>query len=874
MPMSIAIDNRRYAERGFYMNTRSFISLAWAIAAIGGTAASNAQAADNGKAPDVFEQIAQQKNATVPGLAGNPASKLEIKALPWDAQPGTGFTPAAKMTTQAQLDAELRRWRERYAPFMADIAPTMASPRRQLELKTFNWRLETPADQADFANVLEGRGDWKPVAIPHYGGPINQATAYYRTEVTLDEAMAAAPALFIHFQAVDYLADVYVNGKLAGSHEGIFNAFEFDIKPLIVPGKNVIVVKVRNDAVMMGDFMFPGKGRQFGKKIAACGGPGWDDPNLGWIMCPPGFGIWQRAWLESRPAAYVRELCVRPRLAEAKAEVSVEVPATAKNIVLRWSLYGQNFLATIAEHQVPADLTEIAAAADHPGFVQLKFTIPIPREKLKIWSPATPWLYQLQIELGHNGQIVDTAKRQFGMRSFVQSATSTPKGRFYLNGEEIKLRGANMMGNLMQCVVRKDFDQLRDDILLAKIANLNFWRMTQQPCPEEAYDYFDRLGFLAQTDLPVFNGIRKDQAEESLRQLQAMVRLVRSHPCNSVITYCNEPDFNKPMMLNRQGHIDLFKRFDAAAQELNPDQVIKWIDGDYVNLNPGFSDHHCYNGWYKGHGIGAGAFYKGAWMATREGWMHGCGEFGAEALDSVELMQKRYPAKWLETKPDGSWDPNVIPYCQTRKAGTPWIPPQKTMEQWVNLTREHQKCVIRLMAETFRRDPKLNSMAVHLLIDAWPAGWMKSLMDCDRQAKPAYFAYREALTPLAVNLRPAAFYCFSGDALSLPGWICNDTSAVPAGAVLRYQIELGGKILRTGSAPATVLASAPQYQGSLEFVAPAVETRQPLTIRFGLFGADGTLLHDTSIDLDLFPATDKGKKLDRPGGQSQLYINS
>jgi hypothetical protein len=840
--------------------------------------AASALPAQQKPAGDVFEQIAQQKNAEVPGMAGNPAPKLEIKALPWDEQATAGFKPAEKLQTQAQLDAELRRMRERYAPFQADLAPAMTSPRRKLELEKFDWRLATPEDQADPANALDGKGAWERIAIPHYGGPINKATAWYRTEVALDEAMAAAPALFIHFQAIDYIADVYVNGKLAGSHEGLFDAFEFNIKPLLVPGKNVIAVKVQNEAVQMGDFMFPGPGRQYGKKFAACGGPGWNDPKLGWIMCPPGFGIWQRAWLETRPATYIRDVFVRPLPHQNQAEVWVEIAtaAAAAPAQLSYSLYGQNFPLTLAENQPLPPNAETREL--EPGVILHKFRVPVPAAQLRWWSPAEPWLYQLQIRQQQGEQVTDARQRQFGMRTFVQSTTSTPKGRFYLNGQEIKLRGANMMGNLMQCVIRKDFDQLRDDILLAKIANLNFWRMTQQPCPEEAYDYFDRLGLLAQTDMPTFVGIWESQSAEALREARAMARLVRPHPCNAVISYINEPIFNftgpRTQMLPRPKLTALFEDFDLNVRKLNPDQVVKWVDGDYANLSTGFSDHHCYNGWYKGHCLGAGAFYKGAWTSTRQGWMHGCGEFGAEALDSIGLMKKYYPGKWLQTKPDGSWDPNVIPYCQTRKAGPPWIPPQKTMAEWVDLTREHQKCVIRLMTETFRRDPKMNSIAVHLLIDAWPAGWMKSLMDCDRQAKPAYFAYREALTPLAVNLRPAAFYCFSGDSLSIPAWVCNDTLAVPAGASLRYQVELGGKILRTGSAPATVLAGAPQYQGSLEFAAPAVETWQPLTIRFGLFGADGALLHDTSIDLELFPAADKGKKLDRPGGQSQVYITS
>jgi hypothetical protein len=812
-------------------------------------------------ANDVFEKIAGQKNEAVPGLAANPAPKLPDVALPWDAQPSAGFQPGEKMETQAQLDAELKRMQKKYTPFLADLAPVIPSTREKLELEKFDWRLATETDSNSLADVFDGKGNWKTASIPHYTGPINRATAFYRTEVVLDDSMLKPDSLFLHFQGVDYLANIFMNGRHVSSHEGLFAPFEFDIKPFVKRGKNVLMVEVKNDAVMMGDFMNPGAGRQFGKKIAACGGPDWDEPGKGWHMCPPGFGIWRQVWLETRSAAFVRDIFVRPLPQKNEAEVLVEIVEAVTNarpVTLAYSLYGQNFQATLVENQ----LVSVTPQPAEDGARLCKFTVPIPKSGLRWWSPNEPWLYQIQVQLKQDGKVIDAAKRQFGMRTFVQSATSTPKGRFYLNGKEIRLRGANMMGNLMQDVMRGNSNQLRDDILLAKISHLNFWRMTQQPCQEEVYDYFDRLGLLAQTDLPVFNGIRTDQTEAAFLQLQEMVRLVRKHPCNAVITYCNEPDFKKPMMLDRQGHAELFHRFDAAALKLNPDQVIKWIEGDYVNISENYSDHHDYGGWYGS----LKSVYQGAWHATREGWMHGCGEFGAEALDSVALMKKYYPPEWLKTAPDGSWNPRVIPKSQTATTGLKWFPAQKTMEDWVAVSREHQKWVVRLMTESFRRDPKMNSFAVHLLIDAWPAGWMKAIMDCDRQAKPAYFTYRDVLTPLAVSLQPEKFYCFSGSNVSVRAWVCNDTQEIPAGAQLRYQLEMDGKIIKTGSAPAVIKACEPQFQGNLDFVVPDVAVRQPLTLRLGLFSRDGKLLHDSSADLDVFPAPAKGKKPDRSNG--------
>lgn len=817
---------------------------------------------------DVFAQIGQQRNAAVPGLEPNRAPVLPALVLPMDSICGKGFRPMHKITTQQQLDAELKRMRQQYEPFIANLAPDLPITRHKKNLDTFEWRLVSSVMEP-----VKSGNTWQQVTIPHYTGPINQAEACYRKDLIITAGQLKADKLFLHFNGADYIAEIYINKKKVGEHTGIFGAFEFDIKPLVHPGNNLLEIKIFNDAVMMGDFFFTGPGRKFGKKMAACGGPGWDEPGLakGWHMCAPGFGIWQQCYLETRQDAFIHALFVRPLLENNKAEVWVEIPEGMKDAALSYSLYGQNFKATIAKDR-KADCRNALPAPASPGFELVRFSISIPEKQLKLWSPDEPWLYQVQVKLQQNGKLLDAAKRQFGMRTFVQSDTSVPKGRFYLNGKEIKLRGANMMGNLMQCVIRKDFHQLRDDILLAKIANMNFWRMTQQPCQEEVYDYFDQLGLLAQTDFPTFNGIRKDVVVTAREQFVEMVKLVRGHPSNAILSYLNEPDFTKPMMLDRKGHGELFTSFDAVTELLNPGQVTKWVDGDYVNLSPRYSDHHDYNVWY---GKGIKNEYLGNWSDTRAGWMHACGEFGAEGLDNVSLMKKYYPPEWLKTAGDGTWSPEAIPRCQTATVGINWQHlTDKSMEDWVQSSRHHQMWATRLFTESLRRDYKMNSFALHLLIDAWPANWLKSIMDYDRQAKPAYFAYRDALTPLAVNLQPDAFYGFSGEKNKIGVWICNDIAKEIPHATLQYQVEYDGTIIQTGHEKIAVAASKPAFKGWISVVLPEVTQREKLTVRVALFAENGKPIHDSEVALEVFPVADKTKKLAYPGGQAQQLIEN
>jgi hypothetical protein len=146
------------------------------------------------------------------------------------------------------------------------------------------------------------------------------------------------------------------------------------------------------------------------------------------------------------------------------------------------------------------------------------------------------------------------------------------------------------------------------------------------------------------------------------------------------------------------------------------------------------------------------------------------------------------------------------------------------------------------------------SFAVHLFIDAWPAGWLKTIMDVDRNPKQAFYAYRDALSPMAANLHCSRKAFFSGEQARIAAWICNDRPQALNGAKVRYQIECLGKAIRTGSAPATVAADDSNFQGWITFEAPAVSERTTLTVRFALEDAAGTLVHDTALTLDLFPA--------------------
>jgi len=772
---------------------------------------------------------------------------VPARELPIGPSRGAGFAREPGLQTAAELKRELARMRRRYAPFQRDLAPRLPSLRRAMELRDFQWRLDE-----------KGRG-WQRVRVPHYGGPVGVATAFYRTTVEVTAAMRARGSIFLRFGAVDYQAHVFWDGRYVGSHEGFFAPFEFDITDQATPGRHTLLVRVDNAYTFRGEKGADGVERQ-GDKIYAATGLGWDDPELGWHHCPPGMGICQPVHIEARATVHVGDVFVRPLLEEDAAEVWLDLRGTmdvAQVATARLTIVGQNFRATVCRDLVLTPAYPIGRGAN-----ELRVRVPMPGARR--WSPDTPWLYQAQVRVfDADGRLLDTARRQFGMRSFRIDESSTPKGRLHLNGDEIRLRGANTMGHEQQCVFKRDWGQLRDDILLAKIAHMNFLRITQRPVEPEVYEACDRLGLMVQTDLPLFGVMRRPQWAEGVRQCVEMETLVRAHACAVITSYINEPfpaewNVNPQRFLTRAEMERWFLACDEAIHLANPDRVIKPIDGDYDPPGPGLPDNHCYNGWYNGHMIDLGRMHKGYWQRVKPGWMYGCGEFGAEGLDPVGVMRRHYPKAWLPASvaEEAGWSPSRIVRAQTGELHCMWFEAATTVAEWVRRSQAHQAWIVRLQAEAFRRDARMNTFAVHLFIDAFPSGWMKTIMDVERAPKPAYFAYRDALTPLMVNLRGDRHQFFGGETAAFEAWICNDLHTAPAGAVLRYQLEeADGRVLQAGRAAAAVPLCSSRCQGTVPVKLPPVTARRRLTLRLALMDRARRSCHQHAVEFDVFPAS-------------------
>lgn len=689
-----------------------------------------------------------------------------------------------------KFQKELKEMRKYYRPFMENYLSPLPVEIPTIYFQKFFFRYCEKNEC--FTERNDSKYEWKEVKIPDYRGPARENgkwEAYYKTGFscpdTFKEKCSEGQRIVLTFQCVDYIAEIYVNGCFVGRHEGFFAPFSFDITKYIRQ-ENELIILCKNDIPILGEGEFLD-----GDKIYAATGPGWDDPEVGWHHCPAGAGVFGKVSLQLRPELYVDDIFIRPDFRSNSVEARIGVvnytDEVKKDLNFTIALEPKNYEGE------PVGRCEKHVTAAGPGKNEYRYFFPI--ENYRIWESKTPWLYGAKAILSHGGKVVSAAIQTVGFKEFISDETSEPKGKFYMNGKPAVLRGANEMGHLQQCVMDGNFDQLVDDILIAKMCHMNYYRITQRPVQEEIYDYFDMLGMMHQCDFPLFGFLRRPQFSEALRQVTEMEHLVRKHVSTVMTTLINEPmcirrteDPNDKFSrrYEAKGHRHLLRDeleafFQAARKAIyteNPDRVVKNVEGDYDGPTAeGMPDFHTYTMWYTNHGEPIGRLMRGYLPPVKEGWMIGCGEYGAEGLDSADLMRRRYPASWTACDENGCWYPDRIVRAQTYAVHGDWYREQHTMEDWVRESQKHQAYATKLMTDAFRRRADvINQTAVHLLIDAWPSGWMKTLVDCERNPKPAYFAYKEALIPLKLNLYTARNSAYEDETVSVELWVLNDTS--------------------------------------------------------------------------------------------------
>ncbi len=285
-------------------------------------------------------------------------------------------------------------------------------------------------------------------------------TVWYRRRIQVPREWRGE-RLLIHFQAVDYLATVWVDGAEVVRHCGCFTPFTADL-PLRPGAEHEIIVRAQT----LRDRNRP-RGKQSNRRenYACC--------------YTRTSGIWQSVWLEPVGAWRMK----RPRVTPTEAGFRIEVPVTANRPggVLHATLLSPDGEA-IAEADARADAT-LTPALD----------LSIPKAARRPWSPEDPALYGLRFQLkAADGTVADAAESYAGWRFLTINGT-----RLLLNGRPVFQRLVLDQGYYPDGIWTAPSDAaLEQDIRLAQQAGFNGARLHQKVFEERFLYHADRLGYL------------------------------------------------------------------------------------------------------------------------------------------------------------------------------------------------------------------------------------------------------------------------------------------------------------------------------------------------------------------------------------------
>lgn len=273
--------------------------------------------------------------------------------------------------------------------------------------------------------------------------------------------------VLLHFGAVDWESEVYVNGKKAGSHQGGYDPFSFDITALLKKGtKQDIAVRVwdpSNDGP-----------QPRGKQVK----------NPEGIWYTPVTGIWQTVWVENVPSTYIVSTRQTPDIDKQALNVEVKV----ENIQPGDEI---TITAWDAQQQVATQTLKGETAA--------VLTINNP----KLWSPGNPFLYDLKISVTRKGKVIDETGSYFAMRKSSVGKDKDGLQRMLLNNEFVFQYGPLDQGWWPDGLYTAPTDEaLKFDIEKTKELGFNMIRKHVKVEPARWYYYCDKLGLLVWQDMP------------------------------------------------------------------------------------------------------------------------------------------------------------------------------------------------------------------------------------------------------------------------------------------------------------------------------------------------------------------------------------
>ena len=379
---------------------------------------------------------------------------------------------------------------------------------------------DSPTDLVEYdfdrAGSLQVPGDWntQDPKLYYYEGSV-----WYRK--TFDAPARKAPdRVFLEFGAVNYRADVYLNGRKLGIHEGGFTPFRFEVTDGLKARGNSLVLKVDN--------------KRRADAVPTLNTDWW---NYG--------GITRPVELVVVPSTFVRDYRI--------ALVSPADREVAGSVQLDGARGGEKVSVALPELGIRETVR-----ADATGRAAFRFRVP----DAQLWSPAHPQLYRLEIASGG-----DTLSDRIGLRTI-----STRGRQLLLNGEPLFLRGISVHEEYSADGGGRvrDETQARELLERARSLDANFVRLAHYPHNEHMVRLADELGLLVWSEIPVYWTI--DWGSEATYrnaegQLEAMIGRDRNRASVIVWSLANETPVSEPR--NR-----FLSRLAARARALDDTRLL------------------------------------------------------------------------------------------------------------------------------------------------------------------------------------------------------------------------------------------------------------------------------------------------------------
>jgi beta-mannosidase len=571
----------------------------------------------------------------------------------------------------------------------------------------------------------------------------------------------------LRFEMVDYFADVYVNGHLAGHHEGSFQPFEFEVSRWLVQGDNVVAVKVAAPAeVVDWSEQFPASWPK--RQTQVKGIFGYHDTRPG--------GTSNRGQ-ERGTGGIVGGVTLRAssgielvRAEIAPVDVSAEAATLRIDYVLRnWGTADRTATLTgeIAPGNFASDFRDrfTEAVTLKPGEQRVRVTRRIAKPELWwSWDYGKPNLYQLTSSL--SGSLKGHQAR-FGVRSIRRDEQWV----WYLNGRRIFPRGSNYIST--QWLSQADRAWYERDVDLMIKANLNSMRVHAHLERPEFYQVADERGLMVWQDFPLQWGYSDLPSFhlEAKRQVGDMVGLFFNHPSIIVWSMHNEAPHAMSWMKRRvqDQNLALDESLAAETRKRDPSRV--------VHRDSGTGDGHPYPGWYGGK-VSDYAGLPGAPFLT---------EYGAQAMPIPETFKSMLPASSTWPPPPAVLDTWAFHNFQRDPTfNTAKIPLGKTLDEFIWNSQNYQAALLRFATEHYRRakGTRVTGLYQFMFVDDWPSvTW--SVVDYYRRPKRGYTVLSDSMQPTL----PSIEYSVDNPAAPITLWVVNDRFEAFPGARLTWTMN-------------------------------------------------------------------------------------